>query len=72
MQPRPEFDLGDIVQMKKKHPCGSYQWQITRMGADIKMKCQICERVVMLPRSEFERRLVKVVAKAKQETSCEL
>ena len=63
MQQRPEFDLGDIVQMKKKHPCGGYLWQVTRVGADIKMKCLTCERVVMLPRSEFERRLVRVQKK---------
>ena len=64
MPARPEFDLGDIVQMKKKHPCGGYLWQVTRIGADIKMKCQTCERVVMLPRSEFERRIVRVEKKA--------
>ena len=64
MQQRPEFDLGDIVQMKKKHPCGGYLWQVTRVGADIKMKCLTCECVVMLPRSEFERRLVRVEKKA--------
>jgi len=57
---RKQFELGDIVRMKKQHPCGSYLWQVVRMGADIKIKCQGCNRLVMLPRMEFERRLVRV------------
>lgn len=57
---RKQFELGDIVRMKKQHPCGSYLWKVVRMGADIKIKCQGCNRLVMLPRMEFERRLVKV------------
>jgi hypothetical protein len=58
---RKSFGLGDIVRMKKQHPCGSYNWEVTRMGADIKIKCQGCGRIVMLPRSEFERKLIQVV-----------
>ncbi|MDO4540389.1 MAG: DUF951 domain-containing protein [Syntrophomonadaceae bacterium] len=58
---RKEFALGDIVKMKKPHPCGSFEWKVTRMGADIKICCQGCARVVMLPRSDFERRMIKVV-----------
>ena len=61
---RKVFQLGDIVRMKKKHPCGSFNWEVTRMGADIKIRCQGCGRLVMLPRSEFERRMIKVVEKA--------
>lgn len=58
---RKSFNLGDIVKMKKPHPCGSYNWQVIRMGADIKIKCQGCGRIVMLPRSEFEKRMIKVI-----------
>ncbi len=57
---RKVFELGDIVRMKKKHPCGSYHWEITRMGADIKIKCQGCGRIVMLPRLQFEKRMLRV------------
>lgn len=57
---RKEFKLGDVVRMKKPHPCGSYNWQVIRMGADIKIKCQGCGRIVMLPRTEFERRMIRV------------
>lgn len=55
------FKLGDIVKMKKQHPCGSYNWEVVRMGADIKIKCTGCGRLVMLPRSEFEKKMVRVV-----------
>jgi hypothetical protein len=58
---RKEFHLGDIVKMKKQHPCGSYNWEVVRMGADIKIKCQGCSRLVMLPRSEFEKKMIKIV-----------
>ena len=49
--------IGDIATMRKPHPCGSFEWQVTRIGADIGMKCLKCGRRVMLVRSEFERRL---------------
>lgn len=55
------FNLGDIVEMKKDHPCGSKDWEIIRMGADIKIKCCGCGRIVMLPRSKFEKDMKKVV-----------
>lgn len=58
---RKSFNLGDIVRMKKQHPCGSFNWEVTRMGADIKIKCQGCGRLVMLPRSEFERKMTRVI-----------
>lgn len=56
-----EYGLGDVVQMKKQHPCGSSEWEIIRMGADIKIKCSGCGRMVMLPRSKFEKDAKKVV-----------
>jgi len=49
--------VGDIATMRKPHPCGSFEWEITRIGADIGMKCLKCGRRVMLTRTEFERRL---------------
>ena len=56
-----EFYLGDIVQTRKGHPCGSDQWEIIRLGADIKMKCTGCGRIVMLPRSQFEKSVKKII-----------
>jgi len=58
---RKAFNLGDIVKMKKQHPCGSYNWEVVRMGMDIKIKCVGCGRLVMLPRSEFEKKMVRIV-----------
>lgn len=60
-----EFDIGEIVQMKKQHPCGSYEWEVIRMGADIKIKCCGCGRIVMLPRSKFVKDAKKVIKKNK-------
>jgi hypothetical protein len=56
-----EYNLGTVVQLKKQHPCGSYNWEVIRLGADIKIKCQGCEHVVMLSRSHFEKNIKKVV-----------
>ena len=55
------FEIGDVVQMKKQHPCGTDKWEIIRVGADIKIKCTGCGRIVMLPRSKFEKDMKKVV-----------
>ena len=57
-----EYDLNDIVEMKKPHPCKKAKtWKIIRVGADIKIKCEGCGAVVMFPRHEFEKKLRKVV-----------
>ncbi len=58
-----EIRLHDRVQMKKKHPCGSFEWVVTRIGADIKIRCTGCGRVVMLDRGEFLCRRKKVLEK---------
>ena len=55
------FKLKDIVVMKKPHACGSNEWTITRMGVDIKIKCNHCGREVMLDRLEFTKKLKRVI-----------
>jgi len=55
------FNLGDIVEMKKVHPCGSKDWEIIRLGADIKIKCLGCARIVMLPRVKFDSGVKKII-----------
>ena len=62
-----QIALGDLVKMRKVHPCGSDQWVITRTGADVKIKCQGCGRVVMLDRVEFEKRVKKIITPAAAE-----
>lgn len=56
-----KFNVGDIVKMRKAHPCGSDLWQVTRTGMDFGMKCQGCGHFVMLPRVKFERMVKSVV-----------
>lgn len=56
-----DYKLGSIVMMKKAHPCGSNEWEIIRVGADIKIKCIACGRSIMIPRIEFNKKLKKVI-----------
>ena len=56
-----EYKLGSIVIMKKEHPCGTNEWEIVRLGADIKIKCINCGRAVMLPRIEFNKKLKRII-----------
>ena len=56
-----EYKLGSIVIMKKQHPCGTNLWGIVRLGADIKIKCVNCGRIIMLPRIEFNKKLKRIV-----------
>ena len=56
-----DYELGDIVETKKAHPCGSKEWKIIRMGADIKIKCMGCDHVVMIPRIKFNKMIKKII-----------
>ena len=61
MRPVMKIALGDVVRLKKGHPCGSKTWEVVRTGADIKVKCQGCGRIVMMPRPKFERRVKEFI-----------
>ncbi|QRN85063.1 DUF951 domain-containing protein [Clostridia bacterium] len=50
-----DYKVGDIVQMKKGHPCGENRWEVLREGMDFRIKCLGCQRVVLLPRKKFEK-----------------
>lgn len=50
-----EYEIGDIVKLKKPHPCGSQEWEILRVGADFRLKCTGCGHQVMLPRRQVEK-----------------
>ena len=58
------FAVGDVVRLKKAHPCGGFDWRVVRLGADIGVKCQTCGRRVLLPRRDLERRMRLFVARA--------
>lgn len=55
------YDVGSKVIMKKVHPCGFNEWEIMRVGADIKIKCLGCGRSIMLPRIIFNKKLKKII-----------
>jgi len=59
-----EIKVGDIVRLRKAHPCGSYEWEVVRVGADIGLKCLKCQRKVLLDRGVFERRVKVFVSKS--------
>ena len=62
-------DLGmfDRVRLRKPHPCGSSDWRVIRLGADIGLKCEGCGRRVLLPRSEAERRIKQILSRGSDE-----
>ena len=66
-----EIHLGDIVQLRKKHPCGSFEWKVVRVGADIGLVCQGCQRRVLLPRGTFNKRLKKIIQQANEDENTE-
>ena len=49
------FEVGDIVKLKKQHPCGSSEWGILRVGADFRLKCMGCGHMIMVPRKLVEK-----------------
>jgi hypothetical protein len=55
------FELGDRLRLRKQHPCGNFDWEVVRLGADIGLRCEKCGRRVLLPRSEVERRTKQVL-----------
>jgi len=57
-----EINLGDVVRLKKAHPCGGYNWRVVRVGADIGIRCLTCGRRVLLERRVFERRIKEFVS----------
>jgi hypothetical protein len=58
-----EFRMGDVVRLRKPHPCGTYDWKIVRLGADLGLRCLKCDHRVLLPRSTVERRLKEFVSR---------
>lgn len=56
-----DLKIGDVLRLKKAHPCGGFLWTVTRVGADIGLVCRKCGRYVMLPRSQLARRIRQIV-----------
>lgn len=58
-----EYRMADIVRMRKPHPCGGADWQIVRLGGDIRVECLTCRRRVLLPRRELEKRVKTILSR---------
>ena len=56
-----EIRVGDVLVMKKMHPCGSQQWKVLRTGADLRLKCQGCGHEIMIPRFKIEKNIRQVI-----------
>ena len=63
MSERLNYEVGDIVKLKKPHPCGSYEWEILRVGADFRLKCKGCDHMIMVSRKVVEKNTRGLVKK---------
>lgn len=61
-----DIKVGDVVKLKKKHPCGSFLWEVLRVGIDFRLKCQGCDHQIMIPRKQAEKNIKQVIAKEEQ------
>lgn len=59
-----DIQVDDLVRLRKRHPCGSYEWRVVRIGADIGLKCQFCGRRVLLDRRTFKKRVKQIIYRA--------
>jgi len=63
-----KLGVGDVVRLRKKHPCGGWEWEVTRIGADIGLRCLTCRRRVLLPRSKVEKRIKAVLPQVRPDS----
>lgn len=56
-----EIQVGDVVKLKKEHPCGSKEWEVLRVGMDFRIKCMGCGHQVMLPRKQIEKNIRQII-----------
>jgi len=59
-----DVQVNDLVRLRKPHPCGSYEWRVVRIGADIGLKCQVCGRRVLLDRRTFKKRVKTIIRRS--------
>jgi hypothetical protein len=55
-----DIKVGDIVRLKKKHPCGSCEWEVIRSGMDFKLRCCGCQHLIMISREKLEKRIKEI------------
>jgi hypothetical protein len=59
-----DIQIDDLVRLRKPHPCGSYEWRVVRIGADIGIKCQVCGRRILMNRRAFKKRVKTVIRRS--------
>ncbi|MTI46215.1 DUF951 domain-containing protein [Sporosalibacterium faouarense] len=64
-----KYNVGDVVQMKKAHPCGENRWEVMRIGVDFRIKCLGCGRQVWVPRRDFVKKVKKILSQSGSEES---
>jgi hypothetical protein len=57
-----DLKVGNVVRLRKQHPCGGFEWEVVRIGADIGLRCLTCGRRILVPRSKIEKRIKKVLS----------
>ena len=62
-----KYEVGQLVEMKKGHPCGANSWQIIRVGMDFRLKCTNCGRSVLLPRPRFIKKVKRIIPAGEEE-----
>lgn len=62
-----DIQVGDVLQMKKAHPCGGKEWLVLRIGMDFRLRCRTCGREMMIPRNKAEKNVKKVIPQAEAE-----
>ena len=62
-----DIRLNDVVRMRKPHPCGGFEWRVVRLGTDIGIRCLTCGRKVLMPRSQFAKRVKTIVQRESEE-----
>ena len=60
-----EFLMDDVLRLRKPHPCGGYDWQVVRLGADIRVRCLTCGRLALLERRDLEKRLKSFISRGR-------
>jgi hypothetical protein len=59
-----DIQIDDLVRLRKRHPCGSYEWRVVRVGADVGLKCQVCGRRILMDRSTFRKRVKTIIRRS--------
>ena len=67
-----EYNVGSLLILKKGHPCGENLWEVVKLGADIRLKCTKCGRLIIVPRIELNKKIKKVIEREKKDVWCKV